>query len=183
MPDHWLGWYICEDKKGRGKEMKNKKNGLNKFELLWSGYAEITWANRAMMDAELENNYGNYSVSNGQYHMSYGKKFRNETKREIIVDFISNDFCLDLLLPEGADTTKVLFGFREIRRSSEIKALQALVSIGTHSEPYYWEHWLWVNGTILNPKETQDYLRSTGGIASYISRNTKYALNESGGIS
>ena len=164
------------------KKKQNAKKSLNRFELVWSGYSGIEWASRRTMDAELNVNFGKYSVFNGTHHISYGKKFKDETKLKIISAFDYEEHLNDILLSEAFEphlnfdfnhkNPFVLFSFKEIRRSHEIIALQALMSIGTNLESTYWENWLLLeDGTILNNKDTKKYFKDRGGIDKYITQD------------
>ncbi len=159
---------------------KKRKKNLNRFELIWSGYSKIWHATRESMDYELEANCGVYGVWRGVCHISYGKKFREETKLEIITQYKDDEFLICLVLDEAFNQnpnldyreTSVLFSFREIKRSYEMVALRVLMSIGTNTEPAYWEHWLLLeDGTILTPEETQEYFVANGGIKEYIAKD------------
>ena len=165
--------------------MKKKKNNeLNKLELVLSGFYKEPWASRERFDVELEDHYGTYIVGKAQHFFSYNKRISDEVKHKIIGDLISDDLFVSLLEYSSSDKAEFLFGFCVIKRSHELKAIKALMSIGGILETHYWEHWLSLeDGSILNAEETKQYLSPTGGIASHISRNTKSALNESGGIS
>ena len=165
--------------------MKKKKNNeLNKLELVLGGFNKDPWADRKSFDFQLEDHYGTYVIGKGQHFLSYSKRISDEVKHKIIGDLISDDLFVSLLTYSSSDKAEFLFGFCVINKSHELKVVHALMSIGESYETYYWEHWLSLeDGSILNAEETEQYLRSTGGIASYISRNTKCALNESEGIS
>ena len=163
---------------------KKKSNELNKLELVLSGFRKNFVADRKSFDLELEDHYGTYIVEKGQHFLRYSKRISDEVKYKIIGDLISDDLFVSLLIDSCSDKAEFLFGFCVIQRSHELKAIKALMSIGGILETHYWEHWLSLeDGSILNAEETKQYLSPTGGIASYISRNTKSALNESGGIS
>lgn len=171
---------------------KKRNKSLNRFELIWSAYSKIGYATRESMDCELEANSGVYSVFRGVCHISYGKKLLDETKLEIITRHDYNDHLFSLSLDEIYDQspnlnyseTSVLFSFREIKRSYEMVALGALMSIGTNGEPAYWEHWLRLeDGTILTPKETLEYFAANGGIKAYIEKDPKRAkINDTKGV-
>jgi len=165
--------------------MKKKKNNkLNNLELVLSGFYKDSLANRERFDFELENHYGTYIVGEGQHFLSYSKRISDEVKHKIIGDLISDELFVSALMDSCFNKSEFLFGFCVINKSHELKAVDALMSIGEFLETYYWEHWLSLeDGSILNAEETKQYLRSTGGIASYVSRYTKCALNEIGGIS
>ena len=159
---------------------KRKNKDLNRFELIWSGYAKMWHTTREHMDCELEANCGTYSVFKGLHYISYGKKFLDETKLEIITkydyDWNLSFFTIDESFDQNPNLnyseTSVLFSFREIKRSYETVALKALLSIGTSLETAYWEHWLRLeDGTILNPEETQAYFVVNGGIDAYIAKD------------
>ncbi len=159
---------------------KKRNKGLNRFELIWSSYSKMWYATRESMDCELESNFETYSVFKGTCHISYGKKFLDETKLEIItrydyvehLRFLSLDEIFDQNPNLNYSETSVLFSFREIKRSYEMVALRALLSIGTSLEPAYWEHWLRLeDGTILTPEETQEYFVANGGIKEYIAKD------------
>ena len=159
---------------------KKRNKGLNRFELIWSAYSKIWHATRWSMDCELKANYDTYSVFKGLHYISYGKKFLNETKLEIITKYHHDSLFWSLIVDElfdkkpnlNYDETSVLFSFREIKRSYEMVGLRALMSIGTSAEPAYWEHWLRLeDGTILTPKETQEYFSVNGGIKAYIEKD------------
>ena len=159
---------------------KKRNKGLNRFELVWSGYSKMGHATRESMDCELEGNYDKYCVFKGLHYISYGKKFLDEAKLEIIKSYDHDAHLRYLAMSEIFDQnqnlnyseTSVLFSFREIKRSYEMIALRALMSIGTSLEPAYWEHWLRLeDGTILTPKETQKFFVANGGIKAYIAKD------------
>ena len=159
---------------------KKRNKGLNRFELIWSSYSKIWYATRRSMDCELKANYDTYSVFKGLHYISYGKKFLDETKLKIItkydydwnLGFLTIDEIFDQNPNLYYSKTSVLFSFREIKRSYEMVALRALMSIGTNMEPAYWEHWLRLeDGTILTPKETQEYFLVNDGIKAYIEKD------------
>lgn len=165
--------------------MKKKKNNkLNKLELVLSGFYKDSLADRERFDVELEDHCGTYITGKAQHFFSYNKRIPDEVKYKIIGDLISDDLFVSVLMDSCFNKSEFLFGFCVINKSHELKAVDALMSIGEFLETYYWEHWISLeDGSILNADETEQYLRPTGGIASYISRNPKRALNEPGGIS
>lgn len=132
------------------------------------------------MDHELKANHGVYGVWNGVCHISYGKKFHKETKLKIITAYDDDDllanFIVDSLIDHKPyldyEKKSTLFSFREVKRMYEMVGLKALMTIGTDLEPVYWEHWLRLDdGTILNPRETQEYFSTHGGINTYIAKD------------
>ncbi len=164
--------------------MTKKRNyELNRLELLLCGFNKMCICTREYMDYEIKDTYGKYDIMNAVCYMSYGEKFLNQTKIDLIKkyndDLLSNSFWKSEIYDDQSNLKhgeifgkNVLFSFREIKRSNEMVALKAMMSIGTNREPILWEHWLRLkDGTILIPKETQEYFVLNGGIEEYIAKD------------
>ena len=164
--------------------MTKKRNyELNRLELLLCGFHKMCFFTRGHMDHGIENTYGEYNIYNGVYCISYGKKFMDQTKIALIKkyndDLPSNSFWEPEIFDDQSNLKHgeifgaiVLFSFREIKRSYEMVTLEVIMSIGTNREPILWEHWLRLkDGTILTPKETQEYFVVNGGIKEYIAKD------------
>lgn len=150
--------------------MTKKRNyELNRLELLICGFHKMCICTREYMDYEIKDTYGKYDIMHGVCYMSYDEKFLNQTKIDLIKKY--NDDQSNLKHGEIFGKN-VLFSFREIKRSNEMLALKAMMSIGTNREPTLWEHWLRLkDGTILTPKETQEYFVLNGGIEEFITKD------------
>jgi len=99
--------------------------------------------------------------SNGFYYagdnkfISYRKIRHDDDKRALIKDY--SEDLLEWNLHE--DKHYVIFSFMHVRKSYEHKITQALTAIPEHL-PYYWDRWcLFDDGTILEPKLTEKFIK------------------------